>query len=49
VAVVVIWRRSEGGAGLAGEVLMNRELILIDAERRIIERNLVELDLVIVG
>ena len=42
VAAVVIWRRSEGN-GLAKEVLaMNRELISIDAERRIIERNLRE-------
>lgn len=42
VAAVVIWRRSEGNA-LAKEVRdMNRELISIDAERRIIERNLRE-------
>ena len=42
MAAVVIWRRSEGN-GLAKEVLeMNRELISIDAERRIIERNLRE-------
>ncbi len=42
VAAVVIWRRSEGIA-LAKEVRdMNRELISIDAERRIIERNLRE-------
>ena len=35
VAAVVIWRRSEGN-GLAKEVLaMNRELISIDAERRL--------------
>ena len=42
VSAVVIWRRSEGIA-LAKEVRdMNRELISIDAERRIIERNLRE-------
>jgi len=42
VAAVVIWRRS-AGISLVEEVAdMNKELISIDAERRIIERNLRE-------
>lgn len=42
MAAVVIWRRSEGVA-LSKDVRdMNREIIAIDAERRIVERNLRE-------